>query len=127
MSGSTNLAPFVFFVAGALLVVAISATSPRGLPAADLPCSATLDPDTIMADPEPVIVTYGFSEDIGRLQNVKSPEDSRLIVTSFDTEKKNFTLDASSVIPGDWLLTFEGQAQNCTAMLTVSQEMLSER
>jgi hypothetical protein len=122
MSSSTNLAPFVFFVAAALLVVAISGTSPRHLPAADLPCYATLDPDTIRADMEPVIVTYAFSEDIGRLQSVKSPEDSRLLVASFDTEKKNMTLDASTVIPGDWQLTFEGQAQNCTGILTVSQE-----
>jgi hypothetical protein len=87
------------------------------------PCEASLTPDSISAQAEPVAIAYAFSVPIGEVSNVTFDEESGLALADLDAEKMTVNVAAADARPGEWNVTFHGppeiQDAICLGELTV--------
>ena len=87
------------------------------------PCEASLTPDSISAQAEPVAIAYAFSVPIGEISNVTFDEESGLALADLDPEEMTMNVTAADARPGEWTVMFHGppEIQNavCLGELTV--------
>jgi len=71
-------------------------------------CTATLNPDSVLAGSESTSVAYSLSESIGIVTSVTPPEDSGLRVSVLDAQASMLTLEATRSRVGTYTLRFTG-------------------
>jgi hypothetical protein len=96
--------------------------SPVTLPAAGARCTATLDPDTVGVQAEPVSVSYAVPDSIGPIASVTAPEDSGIRVGTVNPDSRKIQLNTGSAAEGDWTLNLlDGKQKSCAGTLTIRQ------
>jgi hypothetical protein len=94
-------------------------------PAAE--CVATVQPEKISAQEEPISLRAVYSESIGKVLSALIEESSGIkvveVVPSADAPTSTpgvmVQLDLSKAVEGEWTLSFQGENGKCTAKVTV--------
>jgi hypothetical protein len=106
-----------------VFVVALAALPRTYQPAASPDgerCTATLTPDTVSVQQEPITLSYMVPDSIGPIGTVTAPEDSGLRIGIVNSDAQTVGLDTSGALEGEWTLTFLGQEQAaCAGTLSV--------
>ncbi len=96
-------------------------------PSAEAPCSATLRPESVLAEDDDVLLSVVFAPDPGDLTAARSEAGSGIRVISFDPPSDDLAsewvalLDLSEAVVGSWRLEFEGDRGICAAQLVVNE------
>lgn len=110
----------VFAPMAALLAFTFQPGGPT--PPADwsLQCAATLTPDSVRIQSEPLTIEYAVPDSLGMVTGVTAEEDSGIAVGEIDVEAHTVSLETASALAGRWALTFTGDSsRTCTGMIRV--------
>jgi len=107
-----------------LVVVALAALPRTRLPPASpveaTRCTATLTPDTVSVQQEPITLSWMVPDSLGAIGSVTAPEDSGLRIGIVNPDSRTVGLDTSGALEGEWTLDFFGREQRtCSGSLTV--------
>jgi hypothetical protein len=84
-------------------------------------CTASLDPDTVPVQTEPIVVGYAVPDSLGTITAITPAEDSGIVPGNIDAEAQTVVLRTASASAGDWAITFMGEAgRTCLGTLTVA-------
>jgi hypothetical protein len=107
-----------------VLVVAL-ASLPRNHEPAPLPvdreqCTATLDPDSVVIQQEPITIAFAVPDSMGKISNVVAPDDSGIRVGNINPDEGTVGINTSGAAEGDWTLDFQNAEQlSCPGVLNV--------
>lgn len=117
---------------GGLLVVPVlllssTAQAQEAPEAAVVECVATVKPEKITVQAEPLSLRAVYSESIGAVLSALIEESSgiKIVEVAAAADAPSSTpavvvqLDLSKAVAGDWTLSFQGESGKCTAKVTV--------
>ena len=85
-----------------------------------LQCEATLTPDSVRIQSEPLSIGYAVPDSLGMVTGIVADEDSGIAVGEIDVEAQTVAVETASAQPGRWTLTFTGDSsRTCAGTLRV--------
>jgi hypothetical protein len=104
----------------ALLAFTLQPGGPPPPAERSLQCEATLTPDSVRIQSEPLTIGYALPDSLGMVTGVVADEDSGIGVGEIDVEGHTVALETASAQTGSWTLTFTGDSsRTCAGTLRV--------